>query len=113
MRILALDDTVGYGSMRRGLRLAVGDRLALARELDRLGIGYIDGGCPAADPKSREFFVRMRTAGLRNARLVAGIDLDSVHAPVERDAGLAALLEARSPVVALSCRCFHPDELLV
>ena len=114
MRLLALDDTVGYGSKRTGLSLAVEDRLALARELDRLGISYIDGGCPAVDPKSREFFARLRTdGGLMHAYVVAGIHLNSVHAPVERDAGLAALLDAGSPAVALSCRCFRADEPLV
>jgi 2-isopropylmalate synthase len=110
MRLFALDNTLGYCSGHQGLSFTLDDRLAIARELDRLGIHYIDAGCPAADRKAREFFARARADGaFTHARLVASARVEEIHDAVERDAGLHALLAAGTPVVALSWSCRQSD----
>ena len=55
------DTTLRDGAQREGLSLSVNDKLAIARHLDDLGVGFIEGGWPGANPKDAEFFRRART----------------------------------------------------
>ncbi|CAA9318647.1 MAG: (R)-citramalate synthase [uncultured Frankineae bacterium] len=55
------DTTLRDGSQREGMALSVNDKLAIARHLDDLGVGFIEGGWPGANPKDAEFFRRART----------------------------------------------------
>src|SRR5690348_5932530 len=66
------DTTLRDGAQQEGLNLSVADKLTIARELDGLGVGYIEGGWPGANPKDTEFFRRAREElDLRHARLAA------------------------------------------
>ncbi len=66
------DTTLRDGAQQEGLSLSVADKLAIARQLDGLGVGYIEGGWPGSNPKDTEFFARARhELDLRNARLAA------------------------------------------
>ena len=62
------DTTLRDGTQQEGLSLSVADKLTVARHLDDLGVGFIEGGWPGANPKDTEFFRRART------------ELDLVHA---------------------------------
>src|SRR5919106_4395238 len=67
------DTTLRDGAQREGISYSVADKLAVARHLDALGVGFIEGGWPGAMPKDTEFFARA-VAGeleLRHAVLVA------------------------------------------
>ena len=55
------DTTLRDGAQQEGLNLSVADKLAIARQLDGLGVGYIEGGWPGANPKDTEFFRRARS----------------------------------------------------
>ena len=55
------DTTLRDGSQREGMALSVNDKLAIARHLDELGVGFVEGGWPGANPKDAEFFRRART----------------------------------------------------
>ena len=52
------DTTLRDGAQQEGLSLSVEDKLAIARHLDELGVGFIEGGWPGAIPKDTEFFAR-------------------------------------------------------
>ena len=52
------DTTLRDGAQQEGLNLSVVDKLAIARHLDELGVGFIEGGWPGANPKDTEFFQR-------------------------------------------------------
>ncbi len=66
------DTTLRDGSQREGLSLSVNDKLTIARHLDDLGVGFIEGGWPGANPKDAEFFRRARTElQLQTAQLAA------------------------------------------
>ena len=66
------DTTLRDGAQQEGLNLTVADKLVIARHLDRLGVGFIEGGWPGAIPKDTEFFRRAQTElSLRNATLAA------------------------------------------
>src|SRR5258707_2873413 len=52
------DTTLRDGSQQEGLSLSVDDKLRVAQQLDHLGVQYIEGGYPGANPKDEEFFRR-------------------------------------------------------
>ena len=55
------DTTLRDGAQQEGLNLSVSDKLAIAGLLDELGVDFIEGGWPGANPKDTEFFERART----------------------------------------------------
>ncbi len=66
------DTTLRDGAQQEGLNLSVADKLSIARQLDDLGVGYIEGGWPGANPKDTEFFRRAQDElALQHARLAA------------------------------------------
>ncbi len=54
-----------------GLSLSIDDKLRIARQLDRLGIPFIEGGWPGANPKDVQFFWRLQEEPLTQAEVVA------------------------------------------
>ena len=65
------DTTLRDGAQREGISLSVDDKLTIAHQLDKLGIAFIEGGWPGANPKDEQFFQQLRTAPLRQAEVVA------------------------------------------
>ena len=67
------DTTLRDGSQQEGLNLSVADKLTIAGLLDELGVGFIEGGWPGANPNDTAFFAAMAEGAyqLRNATLVA------------------------------------------
>ena len=66
------DTTLRDGAQQEGLSLSVHDKLAIAQYIDELGVGFIEGGWPGANPKDTEFFRRARTElQLKHAQLAA------------------------------------------
>ncbi|NJL87512.1 MAG: citramalate synthase [Leptolyngbyaceae cyanobacterium SM1_1_3] len=65
------DTTLRDGAQREGLALSIEDKLRIARQLDRLGIPFIEGGWPGANPKDVQFFWQLREEPLTQAEVVA------------------------------------------
>ena len=65
------DTTLRDGTQREGLSVSIEDKLRIARRLDRLGIPFIEGGWPGANPKDVQFFWQMQTQKLTQAEIVA------------------------------------------
>jgi 2-isopropylmalate synthase len=97
------DTTLRDGAQREGISYSVADKLAVARLLDEVGVGFIEGGWPGALPKDTEFFARAATGelALRHAALVAFGSTRRPGATAADDAQVRALLEAQAPVVTL------------
>ena len=96
------DTTLRDGAQQEGLNLTVADKLVIARHLDRLGVGFIEGGWPGAIPKDTEFFRRARTElDLTNACLTAFGSTRKAGVRAADDAQVAALRESGAPVVTL------------
>ncbi|MFD7967660.1 citramalate synthase [Streptomyces clavifer] len=96
------DTTLRDGIQQEGMVLTVEDKLAVARRLDDLGVGFIEGGWPGAVPKDTEFFRRARTElDLGNAVLAAFGATRRPGVPASLDPQVRALLEAETPVVTL------------
>jgi 2-isopropylmalate synthase len=96
------DTTLRDGAQQEGLNLTVADKLVIARHLDRLGVGFIEGGWPGAIPKDTEFFRRARTElDLTNACLTAFGSTRKAGVRAADDAQVAALRESGASVVTL------------
>ncbi len=91
------------GAQREGITYSVTDKLAVARLLDQLGVGFIEGGWPGAMPKDTEFFARAAAGelALEHAVLVAFGATRKAGVRVEDDAQVRALLHAETSVVCL------------
>src|SRR5260370_7179324 len=55
-RLYLFDTTLRDGAQTQGVDFTVADKAAIARELDLLGIDYIEGGWPGANPTDDRFF---------------------------------------------------------
>src|SRR5512138_1473604 len=92
------DTTLRDGAQREGISFSVVDKINIARKLEELGIDYIEGGWPGANPKDSEFFARAGEIGLKHARLVAFGSTRRCNSRVEEDPGLAALVNCGAHV---------------
>jgi 2-isopropylmalate synthase len=96
------DTTLRDGAQREGMSLSVADKLAIARHLDSLGVGFIEGGWPGANPKDTEFFARARTSlDLGHAKLTAFGSTRRAGARAADDPMVAALRDSGASVVCL------------
>jgi 2-isopropylmalate synthase len=89
-------------TQQEGLNLSVADKLAIARQLDGLGVGYIEGGWPGANPRDTEFFRRAREElDLQHARLAAFGATRRAGVAAADDPLVAALRDSGASVVTL------------
>ena len=101
-RVDIFDTTLRDGSQLEGISLTVGDKLRIAEQLDHLGVHYIEGGWPGANPKDEEFFRRARTElKLQTSTLVAFGSTRRVKGKVDDDATLRNLVEAGTSTVCI------------
>lgn len=77
-KIFLYDTTLRDGAQSEDVNLSATDKVRIARQLDYLGMDYIEGGWPGANPVETEFFNAMRGVGLRHAKLAA---FGSTHHP--------------------------------
>lgn len=101
MTLRLYDTTLRDGTQREGLSLSVEDKLKIARALDGLGVSYIEGGWPGSNPKDAEFFRRIRSVPLGQAKVAAFGSTRRAGVRCEDDPSLRALVDAGTPVVTL------------
>src|SRR5205085_7298427 len=88
------DTTLRDGAQFEGISLSVDDKLRIAEQLDWLGVAWIEGGYPQANPKDEEFF-RRAVGGelqLHTAKLVAFGSTRRPAGKVDDDPTLRALV---------------------
>ena len=106
------DTTLRDGAQQEGLNLSVHDKLTIARHLDDLGVGFIEGGWPGANPKDTEFFaLAKKELKLKNATFVAFGATRRPNVKAADDALLGALRDSGAPAVTLVAKAFdrHVD----
>ena len=109
------DTTLRDGAQLEGISLTVDDKLRIADQLDRLGVHYIEGGWPGANPKDEEFFERARTElNLTTSKLVAFGSTRRVKGRVDDDPTLANLVAAGPEVGCIVGKAwdYHVTEAL-
>jgi 2-isopropylmalate synthase len=96
------DTTLRDGSQQEGLSLTVDDKLRVAAQLDHLGVAYIEGGWPGANPKDDEFFARAPAElTLSTATLVAFGSTRRPRSDAGSDDTLAHLVKANTSAVCI------------
>ncbi|MGB6588858.1 MAG: citramalate synthase, partial [Pseudolabrys sp.] len=95
-RIYLFDTTLRDGAQTNGVDFTLADKLAIAAMLDELGIDYVEGGYPGANPTDSELFGEDR--GL-NATFTAFGMTRRPGRSASNDPGLAALLNAKADAV--------------
>lgn len=98
-RVYLFDTTLRDGAQTQGVDFSVEDKRAIAKALDRLGIAYIEGGWPGANPTDSEFFSAKPV--LKRAKFVAFGMTRRPGRSAANDPGLAAILDARADAACL------------
>jgi 2-isopropylmalate synthase len=97
-RLYLFDTTLRDGQQTQGVQFSALEKVQIAQALDALGIDYIEGGWPGANPTDSEFFA---TAPKTRATMTAFGMTKRVGRSAENDDVLAAVLDARTPAVCL------------
>jgi 2-isopropylmalate synthase len=109
------DTTLRDGSQQEGLSLTVDDKIRVAEQLDHLGVAYIEGGWPGANPKDAEFFRRAPAElSLHTATLVAFGSTRRAGVRPADDAVLRHLVDAGTSTVCIVAKAsdLHVTEAL-
>jgi len=98
-RLYIFDTTLRDGAQTQGVDFSVDDKLKIATTLDNLGVDYIEGGWPGANPTDTEFFQKKHA--FINAKLTSFGMTKRAGRSADNDPGLSALLNANTPAVCL------------
>ena len=98
-RVYIYDSTLRDGAQTQGVDFSAADKASIALELDRIGIDYVEGGWPGANPTDDSFF--SDPPALKRAHLSAfGMTRRSGRS-AENDPGLTAIFNAKTKIVCL------------
>lgn len=110
-RLYLYDTTLRDGQQTQGVQFSTTDKLRITAELDALGVDYIEGGWPGANPTDSAFFDQVDHT---KARMTAFGMTKRAGRSAENDDVLAAVLNAGTPCVCLVGKShdFHVREAL-
>jgi len=100
-KIWLYDTTLRDGSQREGISLSLNDKLEIVRKLDEMGIPFIEGGWPGANPKDVQFFWQLKEEPLKQAQIVAFCSTRRPHQKAVDDPMLKAILAANTHWVTI------------
>jgi 2-isopropylmalate synthase len=93
-----------YVKRRRSARRIVPvleDKIRIARQLDALGVPFIEGGWPGANPKDVQFFWRLQEEPLQQAELVAFCSTRRPHTQAAEEPSFKPILSAGTHWITL------------
>ncbi|MFH1190509.1 MAG: citramalate synthase [Candidatus Omnitrophota bacterium] len=100
-KIELYDTTLRDGAQSEGISFTVADKMKICGKLDELGVHYIEGGWPGANPKDMEFFRKAKSLRLKNSELVAFGSTRHAGVKASRDKVLNALLSAGTRTITI------------
>ena len=111
-RLFIFDTTLRDGAQTQGVDFSVEDKRQIALALDALGVDYIEGGWPGANPTDTAFFAE--SLPLRTAKRTAFGMTKKSGRSAANDPGLAAVLDANADAACLVGKTwdFHVDVAL-
>jgi len=114
MKVELYDTTLRDGAQAQGISFSVSDKLRIAEKLDALGIHYIEGGWPGANPKDIEFFKKAKKLKLAGSKLVAFGSTMHAGADASTDATMKGLLRSGTDTITLFGKSWdlHVKEVL-
>jgi len=95
------DTTLRDGAQQAGISFSVEDKLKICQKLEELGIDYIEGGWPGSNPRDAEFFQKMSTLSLDNAKIAVFGSTRRVGMKVKEDNNLVMLVKAGVEVATI------------
>ncbi len=96
-RLYLFDTTLRDGAQTSGVDFTLADKLAIAKLLDELGLDYVEGGYPGANPTDTELFAEDRK--LKTATFTAFGMTRRPGRSASNDPGLVALLDAKADAI--------------
>ena len=111
-KIHIFDTTLRDGAQTQGVDFSIDDKLKIAKALDDLGVDYIEGGWPGANPTDTDFF--QKKIKLKNSILTAFGMTKRSGRSADNDPGLSSILNSNTPAVCLVGKSwdFHVDVAL-
>jgi len=100
-KVKLYDTTLRDGSQSEGISYSVMDKIRIARELDMLGIDYIEGGWPGSNPKDMEFYLKMAKSLLLHSQLAAFGSTRKAHTQAAQDNNLKAIIKSQAKIVTI------------
>jgi len=94
-RLYIFDTTLRDGAQTQGVDFSVEDKEKIAQSLDNLGVDYIEGGWPGANPTDTEFFQKKHN--FKNAQLTCFGMTKRAGRSAENDPGLSAFIKLQYP----------------
>lgn len=95
-RLYLFDTTLRDGAQTSGLDFSVEDKIVIAGILDELGVDYVEGGYPGANPTDDQFFEEKRT---QHATFTAFGMTKRAGRSVQNDPGVQALINSAADAV--------------
>jgi len=111
-RLYIFDTTLRDGAQTQGVHFSIDEKTKIAHALDNLGVDYIEGGWPGANPTDTEFF--QKKLKLKNSNFTAFGMTKKTGRSAENDPGLSAILNSNTSSVCLVGKAwdFHVDVAL-
>lgn len=99
--LIIYDTTLRDGTQAANFNLSTDDKIRITLKLDALGIDYIEGGWPGANPTTTEYFAEISKRKLKHSKITAfGSTRNFKNLPGD-DANLKALIAAKTPGVTI------------
>ncbi len=95
------DTTLRDGAQAEDVSFSAEDKVRVAQRLDELGVQFIEGGWPGANPKDIEFFRMIKAIPLHHATVIAFGSTRKASHSVHHDPNLKALLDAETKIITL------------
>ncbi len=99
--VILYDATLREGSQAEDIAFSLEDKLRITVRLDNLGVHYIEGGWPGANPKDINYFREIRSYSLKHSTVTAFGSTARSGRPVAQDKNLHDLLQARTAAVTI------------
>ncbi len=98
-KIYLFDTTLRDGQQTTGVNFSVSDKMTLAKNLDELGVDYIEGGWPGANPTDNDFF--SRDLNFSKSKFTAFGMTRKPGRSAENDPGLNSLVNSNAHAICL------------
>ncbi len=101
MAIEIYDTTLRDGTQAENFNLSVTDKIRISKQLDTLGVDYIEGGWPGSNPLAVDFFKQMQDVDLKYAKLTAFGSTRHFKSAPEKDANIQALVDSKTQAITI------------
>ncbi|MFZ7132895.1 MAG: citramalate synthase [Eubacteriales bacterium] len=114
-KIRIFDSSLRDGAQGSGISYSLDDKIKITRQLDLLGVDYIEAGNPGSNLKDREYFEILNRQSLKHAALVAFGSTRRKDTAPEKDKNVGDLLTAKTSVVSIFGKSwdFHVKNVIV